>query len=481
MRQFKLNPSRGWKKNEDFMPPPLFSNDALPFNWTYQQNAHLVTSVNENTGEITLVNTQKSRKTLLQYLPADIKTIPSSSPHPPPKDEAVRMVLARVTEALEERPIWTRRALGNRIGHEKFPIPIIKALHHAVYQFKKGPFRDTLIKYGVDPRTDPKYRKYQTLFFKLIEEDEGALKQWKDSRTALPLERNIIRTDTTTHIFDGKTFASDGKVWQLCDITDPLLRRVIDTAQLRDHCDTKRDGYFSNGAMAKIQAIMRMMLIAIRARVPVSNLDFRATIDFPDVVENNNKNSNRISVPLPEVRLPPEVARELAAEGMDLDALTKESIKKRGRKKRTARITRKLATDKENYVRRKSLGANDAELIPKESESKANRGQTAPDESSGVSILNNSQVHQVSAPIDKYMTVEENGGRAGNRIEDDEEAEMDDDEEQESDDDDSEDSEGGDGESESDRGEEDRESGEEGDDWDSDTTDIVDPPTFQHS
>ena len=464
------------------MPPPLFSNETLPFNWVYQQNSHLMTSVNESTGEITLVNTQKSRKSALQYLPSDIKTIPSISPHPPPKDEAVRIVLARVTEALEERPIWTRRALGNRIGHEKFPIAIIKALHHAVYQFKKGPFRDTLIKYGVDPRTDSKYRKYQTLFFKLIEEDEGALKQWKDSRTALPLERNIIRTDTTTHMFDGKTFASDGKVWQLCDITDPILRHVIDNAQLRDHCDTQRDGYFSNGAMAKIQAIMRMMLIAIRARVPVSNLDFQATVDFPDVVENNKKGSNKISVPLPEIRLPPEVAREMAAEGMDLDALTKESIKKRGRKKRTARITQKLAADKHNHVRKRSLEAYDSETIT-EGELRTTLEQMIPSNGYEVGILNNSQVQQASTSNDAPMPAEGNIGRAGDEMEDDE-GQMDDEDERESDSEDSEDSEdedGGDVDSESDRGEEDQESGEEEDKWDSEAKVIVDPTTFRPS
>ena len=39
--------------------------------------------------------------------------------------------------------------------------------------------------------------------------------------------------------FDGETLFRDGKTWQICDITDPVLKGFIDSAPLRDDCDVR--------------------------------------------------------------------------------------------------------------------------------------------------------------------------------------------------------------------------------------------------
>lgn len=168
----------------------------------------------------------------------------------------------------------------------------------------------------------------------------------------------------------------------------------------------------------------------------------------------------------------------MAAEGIDVSVLEKESIKKRGRKKRTMRISKKLATDKETYIRKKSLGVNGAEMTSKEGNAKTSQEQVVSNKGPG-SSSHNSQVQQASTPSDEYMTAEENVGRTGDEMEDDERGEMDDDgEERESGGEDSEDGDGEDIESRRDREEEELGSEEEEDEYDSDTTDIVDPATY---
>ena len=62
------------------------------------------------------------------------------------------------------------------------------------------------------------YRQYQSLFFQ-FEVDS----------------RKKIR-DAKSHIFDGHTLVKDGRCFQLCDITDPLLRSLIDRPKIRKKC-----------------------------------------------------------------------------------------------------------------------------------------------------------------------------------------------------------------------------------------------------
>lgn len=45
-------------------------------------------------------------------------------------------------------------------------------------------------------------------------------------------------TKTRSHIFDGRTVTTETAAFQLCDITDPLLEKMIkDEDSIRDRCD----------------------------------------------------------------------------------------------------------------------------------------------------------------------------------------------------------------------------------------------------
>jgi hypothetical protein len=65
---------------------------------------------------------------------------------------------------LETQPIITPRVLHNVI---KFHTEeeIYEALPYCGYSFQKGPWADTLVTFGIDPRNDPQYRFFQTFHF----------------------------------------------------------------------------------------------------------------------------------------------------------------------------------------------------------------------------------------------------------------------------------------------------------------------------
>lgn len=181
-------------------------------------------------------------------MPARNQAIPHDEPDVPAnslKDLAALTLLEPAMQRLvesarllfDERPIWTRRALHNRVAAEDLKVVGINSAKYMYqyvgYLFDSGPWRDAIVKFGVDPRKDPSLRKYQTMTFMLDKEDLFKEK----GTTGKPLRfgsSNLAPSDT--HIFDGKTVNLDGKVWQVCDITDPLLKSLLSTTDIREEC-----------------------------------------------------------------------------------------------------------------------------------------------------------------------------------------------------------------------------------------------------
>lgn len=295
------------------MPPPQFTSHTLPFNWAWRQNPEVSTEMNKETGELYLANRSKTKKVRMFYVERDSEDVPTSSGREPPTNPVVCELIEKFNEAFNERPLWTQRALSNRANTTASYTVIRHALVHVSYQFKGGPFRDALIKYGVDPRKDQKYRIYQTLFFNVWKEEENTpFMLWSDVRG---MTGQAKKKDTKSHLFDGKNIKPDGKIWQICDITDPLIVQAIENAPLRDECELKCDGWFSNGTWAKIRAIMKTKLVATRVKRNITDADFKEAMSLPDVVEENTKPSRTIAVPIPDLRLTNEEAAELAENG----------------------------------------------------------------------------------------------------------------------------------------------------------------------
>ena len=166
-----------------------------------------------------------------QAVPYDVREIPShpSADLPPVAclEPAMQRLIREAQRLFDERPIWTRRALRNRLPEadwKKVGDNHAKYLYQYIgYLWASGPWRDAVNKFGIDPRDDVRYRHYQTTMF-VIGPQPG-----RDLNAA-------TQSPSGSHLFDGKRVAPDGKLFQACDISDPLLVSVLSTTNLRDKC-----------------------------------------------------------------------------------------------------------------------------------------------------------------------------------------------------------------------------------------------------
>lgn len=196
-------------------------------------------------GNVTIINTSAGPRLRNQPVTFDIDVIPTGPVGDLPPFALLEPAMQRLVESakqlLEERPIWTRRALHNSVSIEDWNIVGVnsaKYLYQYVgYMFGSGPWRDAVVKFGVDPRSDPSFRIYQTMMFMLENEpNDNRLNKLKDSRTRRDRSKAVNASVRDSHMFDGRSVSLDGKVWQVCDITDKLICNMLSNAPVRDKC-----------------------------------------------------------------------------------------------------------------------------------------------------------------------------------------------------------------------------------------------------
>ncbi|KAG6208044.1 hypothetical protein E4U50_003481 [Claviceps purpurea] len=301
LKTFTFQGGRDQPPNVDILPPPIFTHMSLPFNYFYSQNPYVRTTEDGGTFNLTAV------KQVGHFIGAE-DPAPSGPQIPPDMtDPRMLQVMADLEDAFQVRPIWTRRSLMNHL-HGKLQSwnELKKYLNYAAYQFKGGPWRDSVIPYGLDPRTDPKYRIYQTLMFKLkIPKRTIKDQPWYSVRKD-QMGPSHLATDapSDSHLFDGETYSTDGKVWQVCDITDPLLKELVDEAAVRPACDVN-SGWYHGGLWAKVKAIMKIKLVAIQFGRRLRKEDFRQTLDCGDRTPSRSA-SYTFHLPLPDLNLTDE-------------------------------------------------------------------------------------------------------------------------------------------------------------------------------
>lgn len=305
----------------EILPPPVFTSHSVPFNWSWEQNPLIYRDTDEVTGKKQLINASENKVLTAKYINTDVPNVPTRGPSDMPTEGNVLSLIDSLEEAFSERPAWTRRGLLNRLGHLPSFYLLRNALPYVGYMFKGGPFRDVIIKYGFDPRKDPQYRGYQTMFFKLFsaDDDKNAGDAWEDLRTTNRIVKPGELRAPDTHIFDGVNLTLDGKVWQICDVIDPLLKKLIDEAPVRSTFDQSADGWFTSGRLAKIKAVMKVKLVALRTGKTVTDEDFADALAYDDVVAN--KNHRNVHIPVPDLRLTEAEIKELEDKGVDLTNL----------------------------------------------------------------------------------------------------------------------------------------------------------------
>lgn len=261
IKDFSIYSKPGALRQPDLVGPPLFTSFQQPINYLYYQNPAVSTMLDAQ-GKAKTVNTQAPTKRAIYAVSSDIAEVPDARPAGLPPLETttkyLQQAVANLSELLETRPIVTRRVAMNRIdwGSESM---FKDATQYVGYSFRSGPWRDALVKYGLDPRTDPKYRIYQTIMFQLMRKDKvmEAAKKMPDGKNRWLRGDRFRKDETPSHIFDGKGITTNGKTWQICDIEDPILKTLFDTDDLQTECDVDSYGWYYNGTLATARVIMR--------------------------------------------------------------------------------------------------------------------------------------------------------------------------------------------------------------------------------
>ncbi|KAK4657311.1 tau 95 subunit of transcription factor TFIIIC [Podospora pseudocomata] len=360
LKNFSLAPGIETGKDIDLIPPPYFTPMSLPFSYGYNQNPHtkelasggsklVPDGVDDNSDEddeyARVVNVTARGPAAGYFIAQDEYPVPTApKKQPDMTDPQIAAIINEMRAAMEERPIWTRRSMWNRLGAKFAELPkngglVRHCLQFAGYQFKGGPWRDALVKYGLDPRSDPKYRVYQTLIFKLHKTRIGSVgrswqavrrneisvtnfgRYWRELGVGNGAPRMGGRVDEAllrTHVFDGESFSTDGKVWQVIDITDPLLKSLFEGAEVRQVCDNEVSGFYHRVLWSVAKAIMKTKMLAVRFNRELRDEDFSAALEAVRGPENGGDGGGgrSIGISLPDLNLSPEECEQLRGHKM---------------------------------------------------------------------------------------------------------------------------------------------------------------------
>ena len=294
IRKFKLPQTYGLTNTETY-PPPVLSNSTYTNNYSYRQNPAVKQVIDQTTGSKSLLNTQAPVKIYTHQCHWDQREFPTTVPNDihPLHHQPINLqnLVSVIRHLFHKRPIWTRRALINHIPPH-MPVFLVRyALAYLSYAIRSGPWRDSYCLLGLDPRTHPQYRKYQTILLQLVTKPTATdlASPHKPNPSSEPdFHRTWTRSrDTRSHIFTGTSpIPEDGKVWQFCDIVDPQLKSLIDLPELylRSTCENRYFGWYHNGTISKLRVLLKTKVDRLVAThgVPEDPSVFDAFLKLPE-------------------------------------------------------------------------------------------------------------------------------------------------------------------------------------------------------
>ena len=147
-----------------FVPPAAFSRMDLPQDYQFRR---------ETAGPATPSNiigrTRQRRSHHAIFVTFHIEKVPDK-----PRDVALNQIklkfidqerLGQVKEKFEERPVWSKNALGAMTG---IPADRLKLILPVVsYYFTTGPWRNQWVRFGYDPRQEREAGGHQTLDYRV--------------------------------------------------------------------------------------------------------------------------------------------------------------------------------------------------------------------------------------------------------------------------------------------------------------------------
>lgn len=263
VRQFHL-PLDYNPHDAEIFPPPVLSSISLPQSYSFtdkQSTKPSQSATSEAIPPITAVDDLDP-----DWPAAAVPTLPDLKS----QIKSLQKLVKEVEQLFERRPIWTRRALINSLPPAVSMTHLRGALPYTAFYIRTGPWRDTLCRFGVDPRANPDHGRYQITQLRI---DAVGRRQvgWRRSK------------NPKDHIYTGTESAQeyDNRLFQLCDISDPQLVPLIDQTT-RNECDPIHYGWYQNGILSKITTLFRAKLHASIDITALNEADAAAVLALPD-------------------------------------------------------------------------------------------------------------------------------------------------------------------------------------------------------
>ncbi|KAF2865779.1 RNA polymerase III transcription factor IIIC subunit-domain-containing protein [Massariosphaeria phaeospora] len=257
VKNYNLNTAPGANPALPIGPSAEWLQTPVAFNYRYQQNPFVKYS-NSVTHDVNLQRSLAYAGYTIISMESD--TVPQGpKPYLPPEHTLtpyLQSLIANIRAELRERPIITRHKLFNTLGWDKRD-RLRSAAVYCGYFFATGPWREALIGWGCDPRLHPHYRQYQTISFISFGKTGTARHASQFDKHVRELVQMSPQELAAQHIFDGKTVSHTGNLYQFLDITDPLIRRILDTEDIRDTCAPTFQGWYHVGTWAKATVILK--------------------------------------------------------------------------------------------------------------------------------------------------------------------------------------------------------------------------------
>ncbi|KZT62893.1 hypothetical protein CALCODRAFT_489420 [Calocera cornea HHB12733] len=284
--------------NMRLIPPPRFSRSVVPARYDYRQNVATVPvpvpgpHTGEGEGEgaggaqeqelgMRLQNKFRHSASKITQLAFDepAEAVPREEPAGAQQklDPPAMAVLVRVRALFEQRPVWSRLALRNQLTEEEDHVLMnTRGLYtYTGYNFSDGPWREFHIKWGYDPRTTKESRIYQRLQFRNLENDysrrpmkrllKGLDPSAEDVDEVLDWRGITVHRNRNSHIFDGKVLGRHVGLFQVCDMTDPLLQSIAnDPASVSTESECHPTyGWYTPVVWERLRAIARRKFAAL--------------------------------------------------------------------------------------------------------------------------------------------------------------------------------------------------------------------------
>lgn len=179
------------------------------------------------------------------------------------------------------KPIWIRRHLYWMIPHQ-FGAILRFALPYVAYSVKKGPWRQSYIKFGYNPTKDPGAMIYQAEAFRnqISSALDNDIQQLIDkNRETLILPRTLIKYEKDFDdpnseinklsisklpkqlIYDGASISS-AVSYQIGDLDDPDIISLLSNPTLKTVC-TEKTGWLDGVVLSRIRLLMKYKLDCI--------------------------------------------------------------------------------------------------------------------------------------------------------------------------------------------------------------------------